>query len=182
MPNRNGSRVGATGKIHYGFLLGVLVLLLSSCGFQLRGAYQLPPQMHATWVNAANPNSALARSLKRTLNANGIRLVESQSSSSAVLRLFGEKNSKRVISVDSRGQAREYELSYSISFSLSLADNTALIAEQTLSLQRDFLFDTTDVLGKGREESTLVSDMQQDMVRLIMLRLQAAAQSPDAAQ
>ena len=61
-----------------------------------------------------------------------------------------------------------------MNFELRTAAGQVVFEKQNLKLVRDFLFDTEDVLGKGREEAVLIEDMQQDMVRLIMLRLQAA--------
>lgn len=157
-----------------GLRLVILFLLLSfqfSCGFHLRGAYPLPESMSATYIKASNQNSELVRHLKRTLNASDIELVNSEQQASGILHIDTEKQSKRVLSVDSRGRAREYELSYEISFELRSLQGKVEIEKQSLKLVRDFLFDTEDVLGKGREETDLVRDMQQDMVRLMMLRL-----------
>ncbi len=154
-------------------VLLVCFVSLQACGFHLRGAYQLPESMATTFLETSNDNSELVRFLRRALLASDIELVESKDSAQAHLRLLAEQQSKRVLSVDSRGRAREYELSYSVDFVLATQDRV-LIPQQRLTLTRDFLFDTEDVLGKGREEAMLIRDMQQDMVRLIMLRLQAA--------
>jgi len=148
-----------------------LMLTLVSCGFQLRGAYSLPESMSATYVKAGRQNTELIRHLKRTLKASDIELVESEQQATGILDIGGEKQDKRVLSVDSKGQAREYELLYEINFELRTAQGQVEVERQTLKLTRDFLFDTEDVLGKGREEAILVRDMQQDMVRLMMLRL-----------
>lgn len=155
-------------------VLCCLSLVSVSCGFHLRGAYELPPEMAVTYVKTSNSNSELVRNLKRTLGASDIRLVDSPRQAGAVLRVFGENHSRRVLSVDSRGRAREYELIYRVSFELTASGTDLHVEPQTLILEREFLFDPEDVLGKGREEATLISDMQQDVVRLLMLRLQAA--------
>ena len=173
MKQHSHNSINASMTLKHGVLLIALTLLLSACGFHLRGAYELPAAMQTTFIEVGDPNSELVRSLKRTLKGNDVELVNSRQQAQAVLRLFNEQHSKRVLSVDSRGRAREYELSYQISFELLDADAASIIKEQTLSLQRDFLFDTEDVLGKGREEAVLINDMQQDMVRLIMMRLQS---------
>lgn len=157
--------------------LGLLVAaLLSSCGFHLRGAYQLPAVMKMTYVDAANENSDLIRSLKRSLKASEITLLENSSAASAVLKVGSAQKSKRTVSVDSQGRAREYTLSYSLSFSLKASDGEFEMPEQTISINRDFLFDTEDVLGKSKEEAQLYVEMEQDIVRLILLRLQSHAQ------
>jgi LPS-assembly lipoprotein len=153
----------------------LLSLTLSSCGFHLRGDYKLPPQMANTYIKATDNNSQLIRVLKRLLKTSNINVVKVEQQAQAILNISDEKQEKRVLSVDTQGRAREYELNYQINFNVSTDKNNFLIEEQTIKLQRDFLFDTEDVLGKGREEDTLIKDMQQDMVRLIMSRLQAAA-------
>lgn len=146
---------------------------VSSCGFHLRGDYVLPSQMKHTFIQTTDKNSELFRALKRALKASGIQLVNTRQQAQAVLNLGTEKQVKRVLSVDTQGRAREYEINYQVTFNVSADENDFSISEQTLKLQRDFLFDTEDVLGKSREQSILIKDMQQDMVRLIMLRLQA---------
>ncbi len=139
----------------------------------MRGAYQLPSQMENIFIKTADENSELIHVLKRTLKASNINIVKTEQQAQAVLSIFNEQQSKRVISVDAQGRAQEYELNYQISFNVIATDTDFLIREQIIKLQKDFLFDTEDVLGKGREEATLIKDMQQDIVRLIMLRLQA---------
>ena len=151
----------------------LVVILLSACGFHLRGAYQLPDQLASLYIQAEKPNSELVRSLRRSLKASGINISDTEQAAQSWLKIFDEKQDKRVISVDSRGRAREYSLMYSVSFSVTGRDSTFRIDTQTLTLERDFLFDTEDVLGKGREEAVLIKDMKQDTVRLIMLRLEA---------
>jgi len=153
----------------------LLVLLMTSCGFHLRGAYQLPESMAKTYIQAGNQNSDLIRSLKRSLKVNNILLIEDKTQASAILTISSEMRNKRILSVDSRGRAREYELSYKVSFDVQDKSSNFIVTRQSLKLEREFLFDTEDILGKGREESTLIKDMQQDMVRLILLRLQSVS-------
>jgi LPS-assembly lipoprotein len=158
--------------------------LLASCGYHLRGAYQLPPQMATTVIRSDNMNGELVRGLKRSLQISGINVVSEvnpsdgkivKQSEVTVLRIFKESQRKRVLSVDINGRVREFELYYRLSIELTGADGF-FVPEQSLELSRDFLFDPEDVLGKSDEEADLLRDMQRDMVRLIMLRLQAVAQ------
>lgn len=153
-----------------------LLLVLGSCGFHLRGQYHLNPALQKTWIQAASQNSDLVRQLRRQLRASGVELVKSADQASAVLRLTDEKQQKRVLSVDANGRAREYQIIYSITVAVDgQGDGPGKdysLAPESVSLTRDYLFDTEDVLGKGREEASLVKDMQQDVVRLILLKLE----------
>lgn len=159
-------------------LLCLLVLsLLSGCGFKLRGAYQLPAAMQQTYIDAVSVNADLVRGLSIALRASNIELLDTPNSDAAQLKLFSETRSKRIVSVDSRGRAREYTLSYAISFTLTGRDPVSgeafRIEQQDLQIERDFLFDPEDVLGNARGESQLYDEMRQDLVRLILLRLQS---------
>ena len=156
------------------FFFGLLLsAMLTSCGFQLRGAYQLPAVMQTTFIESVQSNSELVRALKRSLKTSDIILLDEPSPEAAILTLGSEEKSKRTVSVDAQGRAREYTLIYSVSFSVKAVEADFEMLEQTIRIERDFLFDTEDVLGKSREESQLYKEMQQDIVRLILLRLQS---------
>jgi len=173
MHNLKHSVFSLLSKLLTGFLLSAL---LTACGFHLRGAYQLPQEMNSTYIDAQDENSDLVRSLKRSLKASGVNLLEEALDEAAVLKVAKAQKSKRIVSVDSRGKAREYTLTYAIVFSVRVEQTDFEMSEQTISINRDFLFDTEDVLGNSREEAQLYTEMQQDAVRLMLLRLQSKTQ------
>lgn len=152
------------------------LLILTGCGFKLRGAYQLPDAMQVTYIDAEQVTSSLVRSLTRSFKTSKIQVLDEVSENAAVFKIYAETKNKRIVSVDSRGRAREYTLNYKISFSLKTGMESTDISEQTIGIERDFLFDTEDVLGNSKGESQLYEEMQDDLVRLILLRLQSQAQ------
>ena len=91
------------------------------------------------------------------------------------LTTIEESRTKRIVSVDANGRAREYTLTYAIDFHVKVIESKFEIENQSISIDRDFQFDTEDVLGNSREESQLYEEMQQDLIRLILLRLQSKA-------
>lgn len=137
--------------------------------------------MATTHISAGNPNSELVRGLTRALRANELSLVDNPVDANTILRIISESSAKRVLSVDSQGRAREYELQYKVSFEVTSKDQGFSLPPQQLELQREYLFDPEDVLGKASEEADLIKGMQQDMVRLILLRLKAHGHSQDKA-
>ncbi len=153
----------------------LLLLLLAGCGFKLRGAYHLPDAMQITYVDSAQKNSTLTRALIRSLKASNVKIAMLAADDIAVLKLSAETKSKRIMSVDANGRAREYTLTYAISFQVRAQDAGFEIENQDIRIDRDFVFDTEDVLGNSREESQLYEEMQQDVIRLILLRLQSKA-------
>ena len=69
----------------------------------------------------------------------------------------------------------EYEIIQTIRFSVVTAGNEPLVPEQTIKLNRDYVFSSTDVLGSQRENAVVRSNLQANIVNLAMLRIAAAA-------
>jgi LPS-assembly lipoprotein len=170
-----------------GFLFLSLVtchLLLTSCGFHLRGAVTLPPQMERTQLLGVDARSALAAEITAALEDAGVRVVAGDVT--AQLVISGERQARRLLSVGSTGRASEYEITYQFSFELRApAEATAagakpavvvLVPQQSVSLNRDYSFDPDNVLGKGDEESLLVREMRSFAVRQMLVRLRAGLQ------
>jgi len=155
------------------FLIFVLGVSLVGCGFKLRGAYELPAAMQETYIDHQQVNSDLVRSLKIALKASDIKITDTKTDNVAVLKIYKETRNKRTVSVDAQGRAREYTLTYALRFSMIADKQKVEIAEQIIRIERDFIFDPEDVLGNSRGESQLYEEMQQDLVRLLLLRLQS---------
>ena len=77
-----------------------------------------------------------------------------------------------MLTLDSDGKAREYELSLNVTFNVKRPDNSYLLREQSVSLNRDFVFDKRNLLGANEEEQQLFSEMRSDAAKLIVYRLQ----------
>ncbi len=149
----------------------LLLLVLTACGFHLRGAVQLSPALAEMTLRDARPATDVAPELRRALKSEGIRLSDS---ASLVLQVKAERYGKRVLSVNSSGGAQEYGLSYSVSFSLTGEAGAPWLAEQTVTVTRDLRFDANAVLGTGNEETQLKTEMRRDAVLQILRRLQKA--------
>jgi len=80
-----------------------------------------------------------------------------------------------VLSVNTSGKVLEYEIIQTVSFSVVTAGNEPLVPVQTVSMNRDYVFSSTDVLGKQREDKVVKANLQQNIVNLAMLRIAAAA-------
>jgi LPS-assembly lipoprotein len=154
-------------------LLIFMLLLLTGCGFHLRGAVQLPTGLSEIAVKDANTD--IAPDLRRAIRSAGILVTDS---ASMVLQLRTEKYDKRVLSVDTLGRAQEYGLSYTVRFSLKDEgegkSGTTWIAEVPVTQTRDLRFDANAVLGSGNEETELNIEMRRDAVSQILRQLQYA--------
>ena len=153
----------------------LLALLLAGCGFHLRGSADLPSAMSLTYIKGIQPFGTLADDFTAALRLRGIKVIDSERYATAVLQITQNTTEKQVLSVDIHGNVLEYEIRQTIRFSVMTADGQPVVPEQSVALSRDYIFSSTDVLGKQREEQVVRATLQENLVNLAMLRISAAA-------
>ena len=157
--------------MHRRALLGVaLALPLAGCGFQLRGAQTLPIDRLFLALPVNSPLGAeMARVVRSSTNA---RVVPDRKDAQAIFELLGEAREREVLSINAQGRAREYQLRLLTSFRVLDPNGLELIASTTLTARRDISFNESELLAKESEEALLYRDMQSDLVRQMVTRLQ----------
>ena len=143
---------------------------LGACGFRLQGAFTAPAGMERTYVSAADSYSPFLRAFKSELRAAGVELVESEADATATFTISFDDTDQRVLSVSARNVPTEYEVFYTIAYSLTAGPNV-LLPQQTLTRTRDYTYDSTLVLGKAREEELLREALVKDLVRIVMKQI-----------
>ncbi|MDP2239653.1 MAG: LPS assembly lipoprotein LptE [Burkholderiales bacterium] len=147
-------------------------LLLSACGFHLRGPADLP---FDTLYVQAPPTSLFATQLKRAVSAGSqTRIADSAKSAAATLQILNEVREKQILSLSTGGRVSEFRLLYRVSYRLLDSKNIDQIPPSQIELQRDFAYNDQQVLAKEAEEALLYRDMQTDAVHQLVRRLQAA--------
>ena len=147
-----------------------LCAALAGCGFQLRGQASLP--FDTLYVPGASP---LVVELKRNLVAGThSKLVNSEKDAKAILGFTHEVREKVILSFNTSGLVREYQLRYRVGFRLYDAKGRNYLPPNEIQLTRDVSFNEAQVLAKETEDALLYRDMQTDMVQQIIRRIVAA--------
>ena len=147
-----------------------LCAALAGCGFQLRGQASLP--FDTLYMPGASP---LVVELKRNVVAGThSKLVNSEKDAKAILGFTSEVREKVVLSFNTSGLVREYQLRYRVGFRLYDAKGRNYIPPNEIQLTRDVSFNEAQVLAKETEDALLYRDMQTDMVQQIIRRIVAA--------
>ena len=150
----------------------VSILAAAGCGYQLRGAVSLPPDLEAVHVDGP---PGIGAALVQALESGGARIASARDSTSALLQLSDERFNQRVLSVDpDTGKEREFELAYRVTFRLTGGDGEELVSTQTVSLLRDYVFDSSALLGASREPRILRTEMRRDAAGQVVRRIEAA--------
>ncbi|MEZ5543022.1 MAG: hypothetical protein R3F42_13415 [Pseudomonadota bacterium] len=166
---------GGNRRLSPFILLLLVAVLLAGCGFHLRGSADLPPAMAVTHIQGIRPFGTLADDFSAALRLRGVKVTDRAHLATALLQIIEDRTDKDVLSVDIHGNVLEYELRQTIRFAVTAADGTTVVPEQSVALSRDYIFSSTDVLGKQREEQVVRATLQENLVGMAMLRIAAAA-------
>lgn len=159
-----------------------LVLALSACGFHLRSALVLPPDLGPVRVVSVDRYSPLADSLAQSLERAGATIATEKTSDATVLDLLAEQWGDRPISLDELGRAQEYSLRYAVTFELRRPDGTTPVPRQTIELARDYVSNPTQSIGTEGEREILQGELRREMVAAVLRRLDAVARRTFAEQ
>ncbi len=126
--------------------------------------------MARTYIDTTDRHSLFYRQLTLQLQAAGVEVVDSPSDASATLSILLDETDQRVLSVSARNVPTEYEVFYTVEYSLG-DEQESLLEPQLLTLTRDYTFDATLVLGKAHEEEMLREALAKDLVRVVLKQL-----------
>ena len=154
----------------------MIILLLTACGFHLRGQAGMP--FDTLYLDAANPQTALIADLRRNLEANNVKLVSSAEQADMVLDIVSEIPEKQILALGGSGRVNEFQLLYRVSLRAHDLKQQDWIPAEEIVLRRDYLYDDTKILAKEAEETLLYQSMRSDMVQQIVRRLSRAKPQP----
>lgn len=155
-------------------VFSVLLLILTACGYHLRGTIAMPESLKNMYVFNAGPQ--LQNELKAVLKASKAQLASSPNEASLVIKILNEDMKTRVLSIGSTGKSNESELNYFLQFQFYDNQENALMDEQRIEIAREYFNDQTAVLAKSNEEQIIRKEIYKQAVRMLMLRAEAAAE------
>jgi LPS-assembly lipoprotein len=150
-------------------------LLLTACGYQLRGVVQLPKGMENIYLeNASGP---LRDEIKKALKFSKGQLVATPQAAGVVIKISQEKMKTRVLSLSATGKANQFELIYSLIFSVYEPSGKLLLANQRVQNQRSYFNNQQEILAQTNEEQLIRNEMYNQAVRSIVIRTRIAMEN-----
>ncbi|MDX1588507.1 MAG: LPS assembly lipoprotein LptE [Oleiphilaceae bacterium] len=149
----------------------LLCLLLSGCGFQLRGMQSVPQALKPLSLECrSGVDQTLCRSLRQQLESSGLLAAE-DSAGNFRLVLSDYSQSRRVSAITGRAAAAEYQLTASVNLSLFTPEALPLLAETTLQATQAYRSDETQVLAEEGERGGVQSQLSDQLALQVMARL-----------
>lgn len=156
---------------HKIFIL-VILLLLTACGFKLRGQISSLPfkSLHIS----APEGHTIGMDLERAVGASSTtKVVANPDDAEAILQIISAVSERAILSLSGGGRVRDFNLIYRVLYRIVDKEGTEIVPNTEISLTRILPFLDAQILAKEAEERLLYKDMQADVIQQIMWRLSA---------
>jgi LPS-assembly lipoprotein len=163
-------RAPALVRILVAGLACAVLSAVAGCGFHLQGHTPLPAQFKVSYVDAHDRQSDFVQGLRNALLVSGVVLTEDATAATATVHVLEDKHVLRTLSVSPDNLPREYELTYSVRFSVTAGDKE-LLESQEVSTTREYSFAVSELLAKQNEGAILQAALAHDLVDVVMRRL-----------
>lgn len=166
---------------HKNCLLLIILLLLSSCGFHLRGLAEIPDWLNNIAVVVDSGSRELEPLLDEQLKSYHVNVFASKAKAQYWLVIENDSFQKQITNVSASTTPRQYLLLYTVTFSLTKNSGETLLSSNTVSVTRQFTLNNDRILGSDYEEMTFKREMEREASNLIISRLSAAHQNTNYA-
>ena len=157
------------------FVILMMVLLLSACGYHLRGAWELPTGMKNVYLEGGS--AQLREQFERAMEISSVPLASSPETAGIIVKIFDEDSQRRVLSLNSGGAANDFELGYRFDYEIVDSKNKVLMARQPIDIKREYYNDQLAIIAKSNEEAVIRNEMYQQAVRTIVNRARVALEA-----
>ncbi|MDR8366437.1 MULTISPECIES: LPS assembly lipoprotein LptE [Pseudomonas] len=145
-----------------------LAVLLSACGFQLRGTGTTELALKELDLSARNAYGETVTQLRQVLESSGVKVY---SGAAHKLVLTDEQESQRILSYAGAGRTGEYQMSMVLNYDIRGQGNLPLLSDK-LEVQKVFIHDGNNLVGSDQEANDARKEMRRELVQRMMLRLQ----------
>ena len=146
-----------------------LALLISACGFHLRGLGSFELALTELEFSAADSYSPLSDTVRKRLISQGVNLSPSAEFN---LHLGHENYSKRKVSGNPGSHSAEYQITTSLDYRINSGGINNLVQDR-VQVQRYLSINQNQASASDEEERLLRKEMRDELVMQLMLRLQA---------
>ncbi|MCS4250918.1 LPS assembly lipoprotein LptE [Pseudomonas sp. BIGb0164] len=144
-----------------------LAVLLSACGFQLRGTGTNDLTIKELDLSARDAYGTTVVQLRQVLENSGVHIYNG-----APYKLFlvDEKETQRNLSYASAGRSSEVELSTELFFQMQGRDHLPLMGDK-IQVQKIVTHDGNNLVGSDSEIIQVRKEMRRELVQRMVLRL-----------
>lgn len=157
-------------------LIFAVILLLTACGYHLRGSTDLPAGLKNIYLEGGS--AQLRQQFKKVLQSSSGKLVSSPAKGALTVKILDEDSQNRSLSLGSSGKSNELELGLRLDYELYAPNSTEpLLEREPFELRRSYYNDQRDIIAKDSEAIVIRDEMYQQAVLSIITRARVALEA-----
>ncbi|MBT5150673.1 MAG: hypothetical protein HOM45_05410 [Nitrosomonadales bacterium] len=142
-----------------------LMLIISACGFQLRGNIEA----NFGSISISGGTDSFNKTLQRKFRQAGIS-IKSASKAEKIVQIIKNNYTKTILTLTGTGAVSEYQLDYEVTYRFK-NKNSQWNEPLTIEASRSYTYDDADILAKDEEEKRLASGMEDQLIKTMTTQI-----------
>lgn len=151
-------------------VLSVIVLMLSACGFHLRGNSQIPDRFNPLYLEVGELNQSQIMLIKKSLKAASAQLVDSPDQATRLFITMGSVERQKIVSSSVSG-VELVRLELSLQYRIKNVDDIWIVDNKKITHNTELELDSSNVLSHDPLIAKSTQDLQQSLVRTLIYQL-----------
>jgi len=153
-------------------LLSVLVGLLSSCGFHLRGSTPIPKELKTLYIQSRTPFGQFEQVLRDTLTTYKVNIVTEAKQAPIILNIISANLNQTAGAVSTSLTLRQYTLTYTVTYQVLTPAGKVIIPTASVSSTASLTTDMNQMMSSSNNiTDQYLPDLQRDAVSRMIYRL-----------
>lgn len=154
--------------------LTISFILLTACGFHLRGELVIPPELRVVQILPGTPFDPYQKYLRQALKTNEVQVVmpgEEGCKTALILTLLTQNITERTLGYGGDGQTNRVMMQMTITYQLSKPNGEILIPPSSVQSERELSINPSAVLSTDLEREHIRQDLYIDVSAQLMRQL-----------
>ncbi len=156
------------------YILALICLLITACGFHLRDSIAFAPEDNAMYLDALNVPNDSVNTLRRSLKGAGIHFVP-LNDASLILKITKLEFQQQLINISGNTQVRNYQLNYILQFQVLDQSGMTLLIPKEINIVSMYASNDNQLLGDADVLAYKRQSMQNAAVAQLIERLNVLA-------
>ncbi len=148
-------------------LFSLIIISISSCGYQLRGAINIEGLENINLIS--DTKNSIIRILEEKLLT--YKKETPNESSYPIIKVLSVVSEKRQLSVNSSGRVSEYEINKAITYQFIYSEENTITG--TLKARASYDFNESQMQGTRQRENNAIEIIDRNLVRRLLLKFKA---------
>jgi LPS-assembly lipoprotein len=154
-------------------LLIIISMIITGCGFKLRGAVDLPAGVEPIYIGGIDSSAQISIELRNILSAYGVELTTDPVAANYQLIVLDVSSDRRSATLGEGAKVAEFQLTETVTFELNNTKDQTVLGPRKISTRKIIPNDPNRVVSSVEESKIFKREMLQNLAGKIARQLRA---------